>query len=241
MMRKLAVWFAVLALSAAAVAQSGGAAPAPAPSTPAPVPVKIGIVQRDLAIAFSNEGQRDFAAMQKKFEPKRAELENLNKELEDLKKQLGAQGEKMNEEARANLARTIEQKQKIFQRAVEDFRADASTQQQEIAGRIYAKLVQTIDRFAKQNGFALILNYNQENPDPILWAPQSVDITKAIVDAYNVESGVPAPPPPAPSAAKPGTGTGTPAAPAKPSASNPAPKPAGTTPPPKPAGSTPPR
>jgi outer membrane protein len=32
---------------------------------------------------------------------------------------------------------------------------------------------------------------------PVLWAAQSVDITKPIIEAYNQESGVPAPPKPA--------------------------------------------
>lgn len=240
MMRKLAVCFLVVALAAAAAAQAGGAGPAaPAPSVPAgPPPVKVGVFYRDLAIAFSNEGQRDFAAMQKKLEPRRAELAGMNREVEELRKQAQAQTNVVSEEARVNLARTIEQKQKLLQRSAEDFNAEVNLQQQEIASRIYGKLLQTIDRYAKVNGYAVVLNNDENNPqNPILWwAGASVDITKAVVDAYNIESGVPAPPPPppaAPSASRPATGgTTPPAAPARP---------AGTTPAPKPSGSNPPR
>jgi len=229
MMRKLAVCFAVLALSAVAVAQAGGAAPAP--STPALPSVKVGIIDIQTAIAYSNEGIRDLTALQKKFEPKSNEVGALNKEIEDLKKQLQAQANVGSDEARANLARSIEQKQKILQRTAEDARSDFTAQQNEIVNRIGGKMMGVLDKYAKDNGFAVVLNFDQGNPqNPILWAAAPVDITRPIVDAYNVVSGVPAPPPPAPSAAKPGAGAqGVPA------------RPATTTPPPKPAGSNPPR
>ncbi|MCI0354912.1 MAG: OmpH family outer membrane protein [Acidobacteria bacterium] len=236
MMRKLAMCCAVLALSAVAVAQAGGAAPAaPAPSTSLAPPVKVGIINIQLAIAFSNEGQRDFAALQKKFEPKQNEITTLNKEVEDLKKQLQAQANVGSDESRANLARTIEQKQKILQRNAEDAQSDYRAQQNELAGKIGNKMLGVLDKYAKENGFAVVLNYDEQNPqNPILWAGASVDITRPVLEAYNIISGVPAPPPPAPSAAKPGAGTGggTAAVPSRP---------AGTNPPPKPAGSNPPR
>ena len=231
MKRKLAVCIAVLALSAAAAAQAGGAAPAP--STPASVPVKVGIINIQLAIAFSNEGQRDFGALRKKFEPKQAEITAMNKELEDMKKQLQAQANVTNDEARASLTLNIQQKQKVLQRTAEDAESDFRAQQNELAGKIGNKLLGVLDQYAKANGFAVVLNYDEQNPqNPILWAGASVDITRPVLEAYNVVSGVPAPPPPppqAPSASKPATGGGAAA-----------PKPAATTPAPKP-GSNPPR
>jgi outer membrane protein len=67
-------------------------------------------------------------------------------------------------------------------------------------------LMQTLDKYAKDNGFALVMNYNPRDPqEKILWGVPSVDVTRAIVDAYNATSGVPAPPRPATGAgAKPG-------------------------------------
>ncbi len=229
MMRKLAVCIAVLALAALAAAQAGGAAPAP--STPASASVKVGIINIQAAIAFSNEGQRDFGALRKKFEPKQAEITALNKELEDLKKQLLAQANVASEEARAGLTQNIQQKEKVLRRTAEDAEGDFRAQQNELAGKIGNKMLGVLDQYAKNNGFAVVLNYDEQNPqNPILWAGASVDITRPVMEAYNVVSGVPAPPPPppqAPSASKPGTGA---AAPAKPAGSTPAPKP-GSNPP----------
>jgi outer membrane protein len=69
----------------------------------------------------------------------------------------------------------------------------------------------------------VIIDTSQPWPQsPIVWWGESLDVTKAIVDAYNTQSGVPAPPPttgakPAGTTRAPGTGTGTkPATQAKP-------------------------
>jgi outer membrane protein len=82
-------------------------------------------------------------------------------------------------------------------------------------------------KYAGDKGFGLIMDTSNPWPQgPVLWAGPSVDITKAIVDAYNVQSGVPAPT--RPTTAKPAaTGATRPAAPAGGT------KPATTTPPPK--------
>ena len=188
----------VLAVSLSALAQAGR----PAQSPPAPAaPTKVGIINIELAIIGSNEGQREFTNLQKRFEPKQNELQALNKEVEDLKKQLSTQGDKLNDDARANLVKSIEQKQKNLQRSAEDAQNDFQTQQKELANQIGRKLLQTLDKYAKDNGYTVILDVS--NPQsPVLWAGNSVDVTKDIVDAYNVDSGVP-PPAPAPAAARP--------------------------------------
>ena len=47
--------------------------------------------------------------------------------------------------------------------------------------------------YEQQQGYTLVLDYAQQQT-PVLYAQPSTDITKAIIDAYNVKSGVPAPP-----------------------------------------------
>jgi outer membrane protein len=196
----LALW---LAVSLSALAQTSR----PAQSPPAPAaagPAKIGIINIELAIIGSNEGQREFTNLQKRFEPKQNELQALNKEVEDLKKQLSTQGDKLNDDARANLVKSIEQKQKNLQRSAEDAQNDFQTQQKDLANQIGRKLLQTLDKYAKGNGYTVILDIS--NPQsPVLWAGNSVDVTKEIVDAYNMDSGVPPPAAP-PNAPKPAPG-----------------------------------
>ena len=185
-----------------ALGQSSSAAPKPAadaPSVPASAATsvgRIGIINMQQAILASNEGQRDFQALSKKFEPKQAELKGMNDEVENLKKQLNTQGDKLNEMARANLVKSIESKQKELQRNLEDAQSDFQSQQNDILQQVGQKMMQVVDKYAKENGYALVLDVSNQN-SPVLWAGASSDLTKSIVDQYNTVSGVPAPATPA--------------------------------------------
>ena len=218
-----------VSLTISALAQTGSAATpstaaAPAASAPATTTgpasgTKVGTINIEGAIFGSNEGRRDLEALQKKFEPKQAELKSQNDELEALKKQLTTTGDKLNEDAAAALKKQIETKQKLFDRSVQDAQEDFGNQNQEIAGRILQKLAPMIVSYAQDNAFGLIIDTSKPWPQsPVVWASDPVDITKAVVDIYNAKSGVPAPAstgaakPAAPRSAT-GTGAAKPAAP----------------------------
>jgi len=220
--------------NAASPASAVPNAPSAASNTPAPVTLngtKVATINIELAISATNEGQRDLGALSKKLEPKQTELKSLNDEIESLKKQLNDQGPKMNDDAAANLRKQIEGKQKSFDRSVQDAREEAQSQQNEIMQRILQRMVPVIQTYVAQNGYGLLLDTSQPWPQgPIVMSGPSFDITQAVIDAYNVKSGVPAPPPTSAGATKPA---------ARP-ATTPATKPA-TTPPNKPATTTPPK
>jgi len=224
----MVVLFAVI-LSLAALAQTGTAAAAPPAATapasaPAAAPAttaavasvnnvnnKVGIINIQGAILASNEGRRDLEALDKKFDPKRTELQNLNKEIEDLKKQLSTQGDKMNDDARGNLVRNLETKQKQMQRSSEDAQNEYQQQQSEVAQRILQKMAPLIDKFAKDNQYTVLMDVSQPWPQgPVLWFGASADVTKQVVDLYNAQSGVAAPASAPSSSSKPNSGTTTP-------------------------------
>ena len=191
----LAAILSTLALSALALGQ-GAATTAGG--------TKVGIINMQTAIVATNEGQRDFENLQKKFEPKRNELKSLGDELDSLKKQLDTQGSKLNDDARADLVKKIEAKQKTLTRASEDAQSDLQAQQNEIAQRIVQKMGPVIGKYAKDNGLGMILDATRAWPDgELIWANDTVDLTKAVVDAYNAQSDVPAPAKPASATPKP--------------------------------------
>src|SRR5580658_2107457 len=200
----IAVLSMSLGLTTSAFAQTGGAAPAGAASAPAtaapttPITTgtgsKIGTINIQEAVIASNEGQRDFGALRKKLEPKQSELKSQNDELEGLQKQLQTQTDKLNDDARATLVKQIETKKKSFDRSVQDAQEDAQNQQKEIFQRILQKMAPVIVKHAQENGFAMIVDTSNPWPQsPILWYGEQGDITKAVVDIYNTQSGVPAP------------------------------------------------
>jgi outer membrane protein len=199
MTRKIVSTLSVAALlSAGAVAQTAAAATNAAPSTSTNSviagPNKVAIINIQAAIANTNEGQRDLDALQKKFEPKQIELKSLSDEVDSLKKQLAAQTEKLNDDERNRRVQAIEAKQKTLQRNLEDAQNEYQTQSNEIAQRIGGKLMQSLDNYAKQNGYAVVIDVSSQQ-SPVLWAATQVDITKPVIDAYNAVSGVAAPAP----------------------------------------------
>ena len=138
----------------------------------------------------------------------------MNDELEGLKTQLKTQGDKMNDEAKGNLQRQIEQKQKGFERSQQDLQEEVRGQENEIAQRILKKMGPLIVKYASDNSFGLIIDTSTNNQwpnGPVLWQNPAIDITKPVVDAYNVQSGVapPARPSGGTGVTKPGTGAGT--------------------------------
>jgi outer membrane protein len=229
-------------LTLSALAQTGSAATPSSPgATPATPPAgsaatttapsitgtKVGAINIEGAVFGCNEGQRDLQALQKKFEPKQAELKGQNDELEALKKQLSTQQDKLNEDALANLKKQIESKQKSFDRSVQDAQEEFGSQQQEIFGRILQKVAPVVVKYSQENGFGMIIDTSKQWPQgPVLIAGDGLDITKAVVDLYNTQSGVAAPAAPAGGAAKPTTpksptGMGTTPKPTTPKASEP--------------------
>ena len=239
-----AVLATALAVAQADPPASSAAALPAAPSsasanTPAAIPTgggsKIGTINIEAAIFASNEGQRDGEAVAKKLEPKQAELKSMNDEIDGLKKQLTAQGSSLNDEAKADLTKKIEQKQKTLERNQQDLQEEARNQENEIAQRILRKMGPLIVKYAGDHGYGLILDTSQNNQwpnGPVLWQNAALDITKPVVDAYNIQSGVA--PPAQPKTTTPGgtaksgigTGTGT-----KPSTAPSTTKPSTTTPP----------
>jgi outer membrane protein len=189
----------------AATPSSAAAAPATTPAGSAPATTtgptgatKVGTINIQEAIFGSNEGQKEIQALQKKFEPKQAELKSQNDELESLKKQLNTQGDKLNEDAAGNLKKQIETRQKSFDRNVQDAQEEFGSQQQDIASKILQKMAPMIVKYSQENGFGMIVDTSKPWPQSnVLWWGEAIDITKPVVEAYNVQSGVAAPTPPA--------------------------------------------
>ena len=180
------------ALSAAAQVTSAPAPAAAAPSTPAGPP-KIAVIAFQVAVAQTNEGQRNFADLQKKYDPKRQQLKTLSDEVDNLTKQLQAQGDKLSDAERASRAKTIDDKKKQLERSAEDAQNDFQQEMQEMYNGLASKVYDVLASYSQQQGFTLMLDVSQQQ-NPVLYASESTNITKPVIDAYNVKSGVPAPP-----------------------------------------------
>jgi len=188
----------VLGAAAQTPAESAAAAPANTPATAAAAPAtpKIAVIAFQVAVGQTNEFQRNFADLQKKYDPKRQQLKALNDDIDNLTKQLQAQGDKLSDAERATRAKQIDDKKKQLQRDGEDASNDFQNEMQEMYQGLASKVYDVLSTYAQQHGYTLVLDVAQQQT-PVLYAVDSTNITKPIIDAYNVKSGVPAPPQPA--------------------------------------------
>jgi len=172
------------------------ASPAPATTTTSAAPAgppKIAVIAFQVAVGQTNEFQRNFADLQKKYDPKRQSLKTLSDEVDNLTKQLQTQGDKLSDAERASRAKTIDDKKKQLQRDGEDASNDFQNEMQEMYQGLASKVYDVLSTYAQQHGYTLVLDVAQQQT-PVLYAVDSTNITKPIIDAYNVKSGVPAPP-----------------------------------------------
>jgi outer membrane protein len=210
-----------LALLSAAIAGIGRAqTPAAAPASASAAPTKIAVIQIQAALAATKEGQKAAAEMETKMGPRKKDLDGKQAEIKDLQEKLQRGGNTLSDSAKEDLTRNIDLKTKSFNRQVEDAQAELEQEQQKVIGVLGQKMMAVIDKFAQQNGFAIVLDVSNQNT-PVLYASNSVDITKDIVDLYDktVFTGSP---------------TAAPAAPARTAAPAAAPRPAAPPAPPKP-------
>lgn len=176
-------------------------------------PTKVGIIHIQQAIISTKDGQKAAADLQQKFDPKRRELEKKQGEIQALQDQLRRGANTLSEEARQKLMREIDARTRSLNRETEDAQAEFDQEQQKILQELGGRLMQVIDKYARDNGFALILDVSSPQT-PVLYAANSIDITQAIVDLYDKNS--PSAQAPATAAPKPVTPAAKPATPPKP-------------------------
>jgi len=66
---------------------------------------------------------------------------------------------------------------------------------QQTINNVAAKVGAFMTDYAKSRGFTLVLDASEQQSAPtVLYAVESTNITKSVIDGYNAKSGIPAPP-----------------------------------------------
>jgi outer membrane protein len=208
---------ALIVTLASGIALSAAAQTSPAPAAAAAPagPAKIALIAFRPVVGSTNEFQRDLGDLEKKFQPREAQMKALADEIESQTKQLQTQGSMLSETESASRLKAIESKKTQYQRSGEDLKKDEEQEAEEAFEGVANKVGSVMVAYAQQQGYTMILDTSLQQSQ-VLWADGSADISKAVLEAYNVKSGVPAPP------AQPAAAAPKPAAPA--------PKPAGAAP-----------
>jgi outer membrane protein len=143
---------------------------------------KIAVINIQAAIASTGEGKAALSELEKKYEPKRQDLQRRQEEVSTLQDQLQKQAATLSDEERSRLNRDLEQKQRILKRMQDDDQSDWQADNQDAVQRIGQKMVKVINEYAQKNGFALVMDDSQL---PIYYVAQGIDITEPIVKLYD--------------------------------------------------------
>jgi outer membrane protein len=161
------------------------AAPAAGAAGSAGAAVKsVGIINLRGAIGSTAEGKQASAELQSQFAPRSSEIDTLTKQINDLQQKLQAGQGKLSQEEEARLTGEGQRLTQRLDRRRNDFQEDASAAQQEVLERIGRKMVDVLDRYARENGFSVVLDTSGQN-SPILYASNQVDVTQDIIRLYD--------------------------------------------------------
>jgi outer membrane protein len=136
------------------------------------------------AIVSTAEGKLASAELQSQFASRQTELENLNKQLNDLRQRLQASQGKLSPDEEGRLTQQGQRFTQQLERKQTEYQEDVNAAQGEVIDRIGRKLVDVLDRYARENGYVAIFDSSAQN-SPILYKSTQIDITQDIVHLYD--------------------------------------------------------
>ncbi len=161
---------------------------------------KVGVINVRQAIVSTNEGKQASSELQTQFTPRQNELEGLNKQINDIRQRLQAGGVTLSEDEKQRLTVQGQRLASQLERKQNELQEDLNAAQGEVVDRIGRKMIDVLDRYARENGFVAILDSSAQNT-PILYFSPNIDVTQEIIklydQAYPAKGGAPAPAKPA--------------------------------------------
>ena len=136
-------------------------------SPPPSLPGKIGVINIQAAIAGTGEGKKAFAELEKRYAPRRQELQQLQQEINALTDQLQKQATTLSDDEQRRLNRELQEKQTRFKRMQEDAQADFQADNGDVVNRIGQKMVRQAPRPPqRRRSPGLRLRSRQTSPSP---------------------------------------------------------------------------
>jgi outer membrane protein len=184
-----ALGFAAMAHAQNAPAQTANhAAPPPPAAMPAAgnitLPTKVAVIEIQKAIIATKEGSVAAAAVQAKYAPKREEFDKRQRDIQALQDQLKKGSATMSDDAKQKIEREMDSKTKSLQRDTQDVSDDYEQEMGKVFQELGNKMLQIIEQYSYQNGYAVVLDVSNQQT-PVIWAAPSTNITPDIVKLYD--------------------------------------------------------
>jgi outer membrane protein len=155
-----------------------------ASNPPAQTSMRVGVINIQAAITGTAEGKQAAAELQSQFAPRTTELQNYQKQGQDLSARLQNGQTTLSDEEKARLQRQLDVLNRTFQRKQQEFQEDTNDAQQEVVNRIGRKMIDVLDKYAKENNYSVILDESSQQT-PVIYAANQIDVTQDIIRLYD--------------------------------------------------------
>jgi outer membrane protein len=90
-----------------------------------------------------------------------------------------------NEAQKQKLMADIDQMKKAFSRDVEDAQADLDQENGRVMNNLGNRMLALLDKYAKDNGYAIIIDVSNPQTSPVLFASSAIDVTQDMVKLFD--------------------------------------------------------
>jgi len=144
---------------------------------------KLGIINPQAVLQTSAKGKEAIARLQALQSAKQKKFESMQNEIAALEKEVISPA--LNQEARDRKNQDLLNKRTEIKRFAEDAQKESMAAQQKEFEKIQTDLMPIIEKIAKDNGYAVILDLNTAG---VTYFDPAYDITEKVVAAYDVQS-----------------------------------------------------
>jgi Skp family chaperone for outer membrane proteins len=187
MMKKLKFAYAIIALLVMGISASAQQGAAPASKGKIAV-INTGVFQEQIG-----EFKIKLDALNKQFEPRIRELDQLASQIKTREDTLKTQGQALTPAKVAELTEQVEAMKRDYQRRGEDLQADGGKARDLALQPVSEKLERFARDYTAKKGITVLIDLaNAYNAGLIVWYDQRLDVTEDFIKEYNKANTVPA-------------------------------------------------
>lgn len=144
--------------------------------------VKLGTVDMQKAIQSVESGRKAKTQLEKEFNSKKKELQEEEAKIKKMGEEFRKQSLVMSEEARSKKQGEIQERILKLQEQTARSQGEIQRKEQELTEPILTKLRQIITDLAKQKGYTVIL---EKNENMVLYSLDKDDLTEEVINLFN--------------------------------------------------------
>jgi outer membrane protein len=146
---------------------------------------KIGTVDSTRVLMESKSGKGAFKSIETMFNDKQAQFDLRQQEIVNQMEELDKKSMVISPDQKKQKQDKLQKDVRDLQRFKEDSEMDLNAKRDEILNNMGVEVKEILKSYGKQEGYTLILERGV-----VLYAPEAVDITDKIIDAYDRSKGI---------------------------------------------------